>query len=108
MATPVTVTDASFDAEVLKSDLIVVTDFWAEWSSPCQKIAPILDQLATEFEAQVKVAKLDIDTNPTAVSSYAVLNVPTVIVFKNGQPVERLTGPASKQEFVDAIKPYLN
>jgi len=108
MAKPVTVTDASFDAEVLKSDLIVVTDFWAEWCGPCRVIAPFLDQIADEFANQVKVAKLDIDANPTVTSNYGVLSLPTVIVFKNGQPVERITGAASKQKFVDALKPYFN
>ncbi len=108
MAKLVSVTDASFDAEVLKSDLLVVTDFWAEWCGPCRMIAPFLDQIAEEYGDQVKVVKLDIDANPNITSNYSVLSIPTVILFKNGQPVERITGAAPKKKFVNAIKPYLN
>ena len=108
MAKPTHANDASFDAEVLKSDLLVITDFWAAWSGPCQKIAPSLEQIAAEFDGKVKVVKLDIDANPTATASYQVLNIPTVILFKNGQELTRITGAASKQNFIDALKPHLN
>ena len=93
---------------MLKSDLLVVTDFWAEWCRPCRTIAPFLEEIALEYQAQVKVAKLDIEANPEATSKYGVLSLPTVILFKNGQPVERIIGAAPKQKFVEAIKPYLN
>ena len=107
MAEPVTVTDDSFDAEVLKSDLVILTDFWAEWCAPCRRIAPFLHEIAEEYEGRVKVVKLDIDANPNVTSNYGVLSIPTVIVFKNGQPVERIVGAAPKQKYIDAIKPYL-
>lgn len=107
MTKPVKVTDTSFDTEVLKSDLLVVTDFWAEWCGPCRMIAPFLDQIAADYEGKVKVVKLDIDANPNVTSSYQVLSIPTVIVFKNGQPVDRIIGAAPKQRFIGAIEPYL-
>lgn len=107
MAKLVNVTDDSFDAEVLKSDLLVVTDFWAEWCGPCRMIASFLEEIAQEYEDQLKVVKLDIDANPNVTSKYEVLSIPTVMLFKNGQPVERIIGAAPKQKFVDAIKPYL-
>lgn len=107
MSNPIHVTDANFDAEVLKSDLVVITDFWAEWSRPCKQIAPYLEAIAQEYNNKVKVAKLDIDANPNATATYNVLNMPTLIVFKNGQPVERLVGTIAKNKIEKTIKPYL-
>ncbi|MEM7031163.1 MAG: thioredoxin [Chloroflexota bacterium] len=107
MANHTNVTDATFDAEVIKSDLLVIVDFQAAWCVPCRKIAPILNELADDYDGQVKLTKLDIDSNPTVTSAYSVLNLPTVMMFKNGQPVETLTGTSPKAKYEAAIKPYL-
>lgn len=107
MSKPVAVTDNSFDAEVLKSDLIVITDFWAEWCGPCKAIAPHLEAIASEYSSQVKVVKLDIDENPDTTSRYGVLSIPTLLMFKNGQEIARLVGMKPKNAIVKAFEPFL-
>ena len=81
MGEPIHLTDATFDAEVLKSTLPTLTDFWAGWCGPCKMIAPILDQLAAEYEGKLKVTKLDVDQNPTVASRFGVMSIPTLILF---------------------------
>ena len=105
MTTLVSVMDTSFDAQVLKCDIPVLADFWAEWCGPCLAIAPHLADIAADYEGRLKVVKLDIDTNPTVASNYAVLSIPTLILFKFGQPVARITGAVSKQEILEQILP---
>lgn len=107
MSALIDITDASFDAQVIKSDLIVIAVFWAEWSPPSRKIQPSLEELAAEYSSQIKVVKLDIDQTPNAASTYGVLNVPTMIMFKNGQAIERLEGIQPKSEIEAMFKPYL-
>ncbi len=108
MAVPVNVADTSFDAQVLKCDIPVLADFWAEWCGPCHAIAPHIQKIADKYEGRLKVVKLDIDTNPTVTSSYQVLSIPTLILFKFGQPVERIVGAISEEKIVKAITPYLD
>lgn len=108
MALIVDVTDNSFDAEVLKCDIPVITDFWAEWCRPCKAVAKHLDEMAAEYENQIKVSRLDIDANPSTTAAYGVLSIPTLILFKNGQPVERLVGAPSKEVLLAKILPHLN
>ena len=108
MANLVTVVDTSFDAQVLKCDIPVLTDFWAAWSGPSKAVDPHLEAIAADYEGKVKVVKLDIDDNPMVTSNYSVLNVPTLILFKFGQPVERLTGTPSKEMILQKIKPYFD
>ena len=107
MTNPVHVTDTNFDAEVLKNDLIVITDFWAEWCVPCRVIAPMLDEIASEYEGKVKIAKLNIDQNPNITSQYNVLSIPTLLFFKNGQIIGQLVGAVSKKKIVETFTPYL-
>ncbi|MBN1218827.1 MAG: thioredoxin [Anaerolineae bacterium] len=108
MATSVPITDASFDAEVLKCDIPVLVDFWAEWCGPCKTIAPTLEEIAAENENRLKVTKLDVDANPLAASHYSVLSIPTLILFKFGQPVEYIVGAQPKKAILDKITPYLD
>ncbi len=108
MTTLVHVTDNSFDAQVLKCDIPVMTDFWAAWSAACQALEPHLAEIAGEYEDQIKIVKLDIQTNPIVTAHYNVLNIPILILFKNGQEVERITGVISKADLLAKIAPHLN
>jgi len=96
------VTEAQFD-----DALLVIADFWPEWCGPCHMIAPHLEEIAREFAGEVKVVRLDIDKNPSATAAYGVLSLPTLIIFKNGRPIERLVGAVSKNSIVAKLKPYL-
>lgn len=108
MANHTNAIDATFDAEVIKSDLLVIAEFWAEWSGPCKTIAPILAEIAAEHKDQVKLVKLDIDAAPAAAAKYEVLRLPTVILFKNGLPVDRVVGVAAKEKYLSAMSPYMH
>lgn len=92
MSHPVTVTDATFQAEVIDSDVPVLVDFWASWCSPCKMIAPIVEELADEFEGRVKIAKVDVDANPVIPGMFGVMSIPTLMLFKGGKAEERIVG----------------
>jgi thioredoxin 1 len=99
MAKPIAVTEDTFSDEVLEADLPVLVDFWAEWCGPCKMIAPIVDELADEYEGKVKVVKLDTDENPSVPQNYGIMGIPTLILFKAGEPVDRIVGAAPKGKF---------
>jgi thioredoxin 1 len=107
MAKPMEVTDANFD-EILRNHSLVLVDFWAEWCAPCRMIAPILEELAQEYEGKLLVAKLDVDENPKTAMRYRVMSIPTVILFKNGQPVEVLVGAQPKCNFQAKLEKHLS
>ena len=107
MAEIVDVTDATFQAEVLDSDIPVVVDFWAEWCAPCRQIAPIIKDLAKEYGDRVKVLKMNIDESPQTPGQYRIQSIPTVLAFQNGQVVEQLMGARPKANFEDMIKKLL-
>ena len=99
MADVVNVTDADFEEEVLKSDRPVLVDFWAEWCGPCRQIAPIIKQLAEDYDGKVKVAKLNVDDSPQTAGKFGIRSIPTVLAFKDGQVVEQLMGARPKASF---------
>ncbi|GAA4224447.1 thioredoxin [Streptosporangium sp. CA-135522] len=90
------VTDASFDADVLKSDKPVIVDFWAEWCGPCRQVAPILEEIANEQAEKLTVVKLNVDENPSTAGNYGVLQIPTLNVYKNGEVVKQIIGAKPK------------
>ena len=107
MAHHVTITDASFKSEVYESDQPVLVDFWAEWCGPCHALAPILDEVAADTKGRLKIAKLDVDSNPVTVATLGVQSIPTLILFKDGKPAERLVGFRSKQQLMEKLAPHL-
>ncbi len=108
MAKPIVVTDASFEHDVEKSAGVILVDFWATWCGPCKMIAPIVEQIANENEGKITVGKLDVDANGETATKYGVLSIPTLILFKDGQPVERLVGYQPKERLMAKIKPHIH
>jgi thioredoxin 1 len=107
MSSAAAVTDASFDQDVLKSDLPVLIDFWAPWCGPCRMVAPIVDEIATEFEGKIKVFKLNTDENPNVASQYGIRSIPTLMIFKGGQKVDTVVGAVPKTTLSSTISKYL-
>ncbi len=101
------ITDATFDEVVLKSDKPVVVDFWAAWCGPCRMVGPIIDEVSQEYEGKAVVGKVDVDANQEFAAKYGVRNIPTVLVFKDGEIVNRQVGVSPKKVYTDAIDAVL-
>ncbi|MCL6583299.1 MAG: thioredoxin [bacterium] len=99
--------DENFEKEVLESELPVLVDFWAEWCMPCRAIAPTVSQIADEYAGKLKVGKLNIDVNPKMASTYQIMSIPTLVIFKNGEKKEQIVGNVPKSFIEDKIKPFL-
>jgi thioredoxin 1 len=108
MAKPIQVTDQTFDETVINSEKPILVDFWADWCGPCQRIAPVLEELATELEDKLVIGKLDVDDNPDTAQAYGVLSIPTLLLFKGGEPVDRIVGAYPKAQLLQRLEPHLS
>ena len=103
MSKPITVDDSNFDQMVLKADVPVLVDFWAEWCGPCRMVAPVVEELAQEYEGRVSFAKVDVDHNPKIASRYGIMSIPTLLLFKQGEPVSHVVGFRPKAELKQSL-----
>lgn len=107
MGSSIVVTDETFKEQVLKSSLPTLVDFWAIWCGPCKMVSPLVDEIARENEGKLKVMKLDVDENEQTAMQYGVMSIPTLILFKDGKPVERIVGYKPKGDLAKKILPHL-
>lgn len=107
MSKPVSIDDSNFEQMVLKADKPVLVDLWAPWCKPCLMVAPILDELAEEYDGKIDFVKLDIDQNQKTAASYGVMSIPTLLIFKNGEPVSQIVGVRPKKELKESLDAIL-
>jgi thioredoxin 1 len=107
MGKPVEVTDSTFDTMVISAEQPVLVDFWAEWCGPCKMIAPVLEELANELDGKLTIGKLDVDENQNTAMAYGIFSIPTMLLFKDGEPVERIVGFQPKPQLLSKLEKHL-
>ncbi|MGV2831026.1 thioredoxin [Myxosarcina sp. GI1(2024)] len=107
MSSAAPVTDSSFTEQVLESEVPVLVDFWAPWCGPCRMVAPVVEEIAEQYEGQVKVVKLNTDENPQVASQYGIRSIPTLMIFKDGQRVDMVVGAVPKTTLANTLEKYL-
>jgi thioredoxin 1 len=107
VGTTKTVTDATFEADVLKNDKPVVVDYWAEWCGPCRMVAPVLEEIASEHAGKIEVVKLNVDENPAVTQRYGIMNIPTLSVFKDGEVVKEIVGAKPKSALLRELADFI-
>ncbi len=103
----INLTDSNFESEVLRSELPVLVDFWAEWCMPCQMLSPVIEEIAQQYQGKLKVCKLNVDQAPQIAAKYQIMGIPTLILFKDGQAKEKIVGVVPKEKIEEKISPYI-
>lgn len=107
MSSAAPVTDSSFEKEVLESDVPVLVDFWAPWCGPCRMVAPVVDEIAEQYDGKVKVVKVNTDENPSVASTYGIRSIPTLMIFKDGQRVDMVVGAVPKTTLANTLEKHI-
>ena len=107
MSKTIELTDSNFDQEISSSEVPVLVDYWAEWCGPCKMVGPILEELANDLEGKIIICKVDVDTNKDSAAKQKVMSIPTLVLFKNGEPVDQRVGALTKNQLEEFINQYI-